>query len=151
MNTIIPFIQKIFLRELDLLKQDIALYPSDAALWVIKKGINNPAGNLCLHLCGNLQHFIGTVLGNTGYVRNREAEFTDRNISKSTLLESIEETKASIVHTLEKLDAAHLADQYPSPPGNNPMNVQELLIYLATHLSYHRGQINYHRRLSIGT
>ncbi len=147
MNTVIPFIQKLYLRELDLLKQDIALYSSDATLWRITGGINNPAGNLCLHLCGNLQHFIGTVLGNTGYVRNREAEFADRNIPKANLLQSIEETKVSIILTLEKLDPVRLADPYPSPPGNIPMNVQELLIYLAAHLSYHRGQINYHRRL----
>lgn len=150
MNTVIPFIQKLYLRELDLLKQDVALYPSDAALWATTKGINNPAGNLCLHLCGNLQHFIGTVLGNTGYVRNREAEFADRDIPKANLLQSIEATKAAITLTLEKLDPVRLADPYPSPPGNIPMNVHELLIYLAAHLSYHRGQINYHRRIIAG-
>ena len=148
MNTVIPFIQKLYLRELDLLKQEITLYSSDAALWEKPDGISNPAGNLCLHLCGNLQHFIGTVLGNTGYVRNREAEFADRDIPKANLLEDIEKTREAIMLTLEKLDPRRLGDPYPSPPGNMPMNVVELLIYLATHLSYHRGQINYHRRLT---
>ena len=77
---------EIFIRDLDKLEQEINAYSDESRLWVIKSEIKNSAGNLCLHLTGNLQHFIGAVLGKTGYVRNRDAEFSDKNIPRSRLV-----------------------------------------------------------------
>ena len=90
----------LFGRDLDKLKEEIKLYSDDEAIWKPREGISNSGGNLCLHLVGNLQHFIGAVLGNSGYVRNREAEFKLRNIPRHKLIEEIESTRSIVIDTL---------------------------------------------------
>ena len=52
----------LFERDLQKLKTEIELYKDEDNLWLIKKGIDNSAGNLCLHLIGNLSHFISQRL-----------------------------------------------------------------------------------------
>jgi hypothetical protein len=94
---------QLFERDLDKLKDEISLYESEEKLWVVKEGINNSGGNLCLHLCGNLQHFLGATLGETGYIRNREAEFKVKNVPRAKLLEEIAETLTAVTDTLEQV------------------------------------------------
>lgn len=146
MNTTLNSLHKLYHRDLDLLTQEISSYPTEASLWVIDGAIKNSGGNLCLHLCGNLQHFIGTVLGKTNYVRNREAEFADKDIPKATLLKQIQDTK-NAMNILTELDPRLLQETYPIQVFNEPMTTEYFLIHLLAHLTYHRGQINYHRRL----
>lgn len=140
-------IQKLMLRDLDKLEKEIALYPDQASLWKVDKMIANSAGNLCLHLCGNLQHYIGAVLGNSGYVRDREKEFSAKNLSSNDLVMLIMATKEAIRETFPKLEGMDLEQLYPVKVFEEPMNTQYFLIHLAGHLNYHLGQINYHRRL----
>ena len=147
MNTTLDHLHALFLRDLDLLAQEIAAYPSESDLWIVGGDIKNSGGNLCLHLIGNLQHFIGTLLGKTDYVRNREAEFADKDIPKTVLLQQIETTKKTISATFKKLNASDLAATYPVEVFGKPMTTEYFLIHLLAHLTYHRGQINYHRRL----
>jgi uncharacterized damage-inducible protein DinB len=137
---------EIFERDLDKLKEEISSYKDESKLWVIDKVISNSAGNLCLHLIGNLNHFIGASLGNTGYVRDRDSEFTKRNIPKGELLESIAKTKAMVSATLNQLSEEDFEKEYTGKFNKN-VTTGYLLIHLSTHLSYHLGQINYHRRL----
>jgi len=70
---------RALVRELEGFKRELALFPDDETIWKTAPGITNSAANLGLHLAGNLQYFIGSVLGATGYVRNREAEFGRRS------------------------------------------------------------------------
>jgi uncharacterized damage-inducible protein DinB len=147
MNSTLNHLHQLFLRDLDLLNQEITSYPTEASLWVVKGGIKNSGGNLCLHLCGNLQHFIGAILGKDGYVRNRDAEFADKDIPKKILLQQIEATKNAISDTFKKLSSSQLEAPYPIEVFGHPMTTEYFLIHLLTHLTYHRGQINYHRRL----
>lgn len=146
MNTI-GDLKKIFERDLDQLAQEISAYSNESDLWVVKGEIKNSAGNLCLHLCGNLQHFVGKVLGGTDYVRNREAEFADKHIPRTTLLKEIATTKKVVSDVLHHMSPAQLDQTYPVQVFGEPMPTGFFLIHLATHLTYHRGQINYHRRL----
>ena len=81
---------EIFERDLQKLITEINLYNDEDNLWLVKEGISNSAGNLCLHLIGNLNHFIGASLGNTGYVRHRDDEFNLKNIPRQDLLMNIE-------------------------------------------------------------
>ena len=67
---------KLYERDLNKLKDEIAAYRGDADLWVAAQGTANSAGNLCQHLTGNLKHFIGAILGESDYVRDRDAEFS---------------------------------------------------------------------------
>ncbi len=139
---------EIFERDLNKLKDEINLYKDDNSLWIIKHGISNSAGNLCLHLLGNLNHFIGAVLGKTGYVRDRENEFTAKNISAKTLINYIENTIEIVKHTLEKLSDEDLAKDYPEQKHDKSVKTDFMLIHLLTHINYHLGQINYLRRLT---
>ncbi len=76
----IETLSQLFLRDLEKLKTEISSFKDEKKIWEISGEIKNSAGNLCLHLCGNLQHFIGAVLGNSGYIRNRDAEFSRKNV-----------------------------------------------------------------------
>ena len=138
---------ELFKRDLDVLNKEISLYSDESKLWLISRDIKNSAGNLCLHICGNLQHFIGAVLGKTEYVRDRDAEFSKKNVPKDQLLNSIETTKEDIATVLESLSEDQLARDYPIDLFKTKMTTSFFLIHLHSHLNYHLGQINYHRRL----
>lgn len=138
---------KLFEKELETLKSEIAAYASDEQLWKVQEGISNSGGNLCLHLTGNLQHFIGATLGESGFIRNREAEFKLKNIPRQKLLEEIDNARQMVTDTLEQVSKKELESEYPIQVLGEPMSTQFFLIYLLKHLSYHIGQINYHRRL----
>jgi uncharacterized damage-inducible protein DinB len=143
----ISSIEKLLNRDLQKLKDEINLYPTDDLLWRIEGEIKNSAGNLCLHLCGNLQHFIGAVLGNSGYVRNRDNEFAAKGLSKQELLTEIENTIKAVNNALKTINPDILSTEYPHQVLGYPMTTSYFLIHLTAHLEYHLGQINYHRRL----
>ena len=86
------FIAGVLARELKTLRREVAAYPDELDLWRLAPGIRNSAGNLALHLTGNLQHFVGTRLGQSGFVRDRDAEFGRRDVPRAELLRSIDET-----------------------------------------------------------
>ncbi len=147
MNSFLSSISNIILRDLDSLEREIALYPTTDSIWVVKGEIKNSAGNLALHLCGNLQHYIGAVLGKTGYVRDRPKEFSLKDISAKDLVLEIIRTKEAIKSTLPKIDPTSLEKEYPEKVFADPMTTQYFLVHLSAHLGYHLGQVNYHRRL----
>lgn len=144
---ITPVLIKLFEENLNKLSVEINAYPDDASLWVVKEGISNSGGNLCLHLTGNLQHFLGAVLNESGYVRNRDAEFKVKNIVKAKLLNEIENAKTAVKDTLEQISKKTLDKDYPLPINGEMINTEYFLVHLLAHLAYHTGQINYHRRL----
>jgi uncharacterized damage-inducible protein DinB len=137
----------LFQRDLTKLAKEINLYENEAQLWVVGDGITNSGGNLCLHLIGNLRTYFGAVLGDSGYIRNREAEFGDKDVPRATLLAGIEAAKADIERVLPSLTAADLEKEYPMVVFKEPMQTGFFILHLATHLGYHLGQVNYHRRL----
>ena len=143
----INVLKTIFERDLNRLKTEIELYTNENNLWQIEKEISNSAGNLCLHLIGNLNMFMGNVLGKTDYVRNRPLEFSLKNIPKTDLLQSIEATIVMVDRTLNALREEDLQLEFPLLVFEKKTSTEFMLIHLTTHLSYHLGQINYHRRL----
>ena len=138
---------ELYHRDLDRLGHEIESYQSEAALWSIDKNISNSGGTLALHILGNLNHFIGAVLGKTGYVRDREAEFNDRNIPRTKIVEDIASLKISIETSLTGLSSETLDSTYPISIRKEAMSVRQFLLHLYGHLNYHLGQVNYHRRL----
>lgn len=147
MSSFIADLATIIERDLLKLREEIQAYPNEESLWIIQGEITNSAGNLCLHLCGNLQHFIGHVLGGSSFVRNRDLEFSARHIPTAQLLEGIDGTMQAVSSTLTTLDASILEQEFPLQVFGYPMSTGYFLLHLATHLEYHLGQINYHRRL----
>jgi len=144
---IIETLQKIFKRDLEKLKQEIASYRDENNLWVVDKSIANSSGNLCLHLVGNLNTYIGEVIGKTGYVRNRELEFSLKNIPQLQLVKMIDDTIVVVKNGLNKLNENDLEREYPLLVFKEKTSTGYFLIHLAVHLGYHLGQVNYHRRL----
>lgn len=144
---IIETLITLFTRDLQQLHKEICLYNDETNIWKIEEGISNSAGNLCLHLIGNLNAHIGNQIGKTGYVRNRELEFSLKNIPKAELLQKIDETIIVVGSSLGKLAPEELDREYPVKVFDKMTSTEYLLVHLATHLAYHLGQINYHRRL----
>ncbi|WP_185151986.1 DinB family protein [Chryseobacterium vaccae] len=144
---IIESLQSLYNRDLNKLKAEIEAYQQEAVIWKTDQNISNSAGNLCLHLIGNLNHFIGAHLGNTGYIRNRDIEFSLKDIPKTELTEKVEATLTMINTVLSQLTPEDLEKEYPLVVFEDKMTTGYFLIHLITHLDYHLGQINYHRRL----
>lgn len=133
-------------RDLGKLKEEIRMFP-DERLWVVQGDIKNPAGTLALHLTGNLKHFIGAILGNTGYMRERDKEFSEKNVPKEKLLEGLEEASAVVKKVLNGLPDEKVMQQYPIEAFGKASSTLYVLIQLAAHLNYHLGQVNYLRRM----
>jgi uncharacterized damage-inducible protein DinB len=145
------FAAEIFERELNKLIEEIKLYPNEESIWKLTQGIKNSGGNLCLHICGNLQHFIGNVIGNTGYIRNRDREFSAIQIPATELISEIQKTIKAVVTTLKSSPELNLEEEYTAMPahllGKEKLTKGFFLMHLISHMDYHIGQINYHRRI----
>lgn len=138
---------EIYERDLNKLREEIDAYKNEGDLWKTTREITNSAGNLCQHLTGNLQHFFGATLADTGYVRDRDAEFASKDTTRADLLAEIEAARESVKKTLEKLSEDDYSKTYPIEVFGKPMTTGSFLTHLTTHFNYHLGQINYHRRL----
>src|SRR6478672_3045538 len=141
---------KLYEQGLTKLRSEVESYPSEAELWKTSGNIPNSAGNLALHLVGNLNHFFGATLGGTGYVRDRESEFSSGEVSKEQLIREIDKAKIVVKEALAKLEAGDLNKTYPIQFQNEDVSTEYVLGYLLGHFNYHLGQIDYHRRLLVG-
>ena len=140
-------IEFLLLRDLQKLREEIEAYQDEALIWQATPGITNSGGNLCLHLIGNLNTYIGKNLGNSGYIRDRDAEFSLKNISRERLLNDIDQLKTVIQKTFETLTDEQLADTYPDKIAGQSVTRLQFLLHLLAHLDYHLGQVNYLRRI----
>lgn len=144
---LIATLKSLFKRDLDKLKLEIELYNREDSIWLVEKSIANSAGNLCLHLIGNLNTYIGAELGASGYIRNRELEFSAKHVPRAALIEKITETAHIVDQTLDTLTEEHMKEDASVQIFASNVSTGYFLIHLSTHLAYHLGQINYHRRL----
>jgi hypothetical protein len=133
-------------RELEGFRRELALFPDDATVWDTVPGITNSAGNLALHVAGNLQYFIGHVLGGTGYVRNRDQEFSRRSGSRDEIYAELDAASAVVMMVLPPLEVDVLAKEYPEVVMNIRFRTGAFLVHLASHAGFHLGQAGYLRR-----
>lgn len=146
----LPAIATVLVRELRALGRELDAYPTDADVWRQPPGLPNSAGTLALHAAGNLRHFVGAVLGGDAYVRDRDAEFSARGVSRAELRAALEAAAEVVARVVPSLEAAVLAAPFPVPVANRRVRTDEFLVHLATHLAYHLGQVDYHRRIVTG-
>ena len=144
---LIETLKTLFDRNLAQLRLEIESYQNESNLWKTGAGISNPAGNLCLHLVGNLNAFVGAVFGETGYVRDRDAEFARKDVPRETLLAMIDQTREMLPAALDRISPSQLEATYPIKVFAQETSKEYMLVHLAAHLAYHLGQVNYHRRL----
>lgn len=145
------WIRLLMTRELASFSREIELFPDEAQIWATVPGIANSAGTLTLHICGNLQHYVGAVLGNTGYVRDRPLEFSARDLPRSVLLESLAKTSEVVGTVLAGLTEESLRADYPDGFGVPRMPTGLFLYHLSVHLGFHLGQAGYLRRVLTGS
>jgi hypothetical protein len=143
-------LKRLLLRDLDALRRELLAFEREEDLWTCPPGIENPAGSLALHAAGNIQHFLGTHLAGTGYVRDREREFTGRGIPRTELVRELERAKDAVRAALEQLPVERLYEPLPVDVGGVRPQTGVFLVHLAAHLAYHLGQVDYHRRLVTG-
>ncbi len=143
-------VHAVLRRELAAVRRTIEAYPDDASLWAEREGLPNAGGTLVLHIAGNLQHYIGGVLGGSGYRRDRDAEFSRRDVSRELLLAEVDAATAAVDRGLMTLADAQLATAFPEPIAGRTVATGDFLAHLAAHLAYHLGQLDYHRRLVTG-
>ncbi len=134
--------------EMDLRKviAEVNLYENEADLWKLSANITNSGGNLALHLIGNINHFFGANLGGTDYKRMRDAEFSDKNTSREQIVEDLENAIEVLKNALGKLSDEDFQNVYPEELGGRQLTNLAVVTYMLSHLNYHLGQINYHRR-----
>lgn len=147
-TTLLHDLSLVFVRELNTLRAEVLAYPDDESVWAAPAGVPNAGGTLVLHLCGNMRHFIGAGLGNSGYVRDRDAEFATRGTSRAELAALVHITLAEVTLAMQSCPAERLAESMQVGPASIP--IHRGLLHLASHLAYHVGQIDYHRRIVTG-
>ena len=138
---------EFFERDLLKVKEELGMYKQESDIWLIPTGINNSGGNLVLHLVGNLKHFIGATLGSSGYERQRDLEFSSKDVPRQQMLEMLDETISVVTTSLERLSNADMEKNFPLEKHGSTVSNTHMLLHLLTHLNYHLGQLNYHRRL----
>ena len=147
----LDILTSLYIRDLDRLSNEVEAYQEDRQLWQTLPGTLNSGGNLALHLVGNLNTFICGQVGKSGYVRDRPAEFNRKDVPRQELLDMISATKTGVVEALSLLSEAELAEDYTLRVFPETMTLGWFLFHLQSHLNYHLGQVNYHRRIGQGT
>ena len=143
-------IEHVLRRELRSVRAELEAYPEEALIWTLPPGLPNSGGTLAMHLAGNLRHYVGAVLGDDGYVRNRDEEFAARDVPRAALLEQLARAEEAVRTVLPRLGEDQLARAFPEAIRDHQVDTGDFLIQLATHLAYHLGQLSYHRRLVSG-
>jgi hypothetical protein len=138
----------ILVRDVTKVAQEIAAFPDDDTLWRVCPGITNSAGNLALHLEGNLREFIGRQLGGVEYTRNRELEFSATGVTRAEIVERLN----AVSELLANFVPAIRPEQLESTTGHLGVTItwRQFLLHLTGHLNYHLGQIDYLRRVFSG-
>jgi uncharacterized damage-inducible protein DinB len=144
------WIAVLLVRELEGFERELALVSDDAILWQTAPGVSNSMGNLTLHVCGNLQHFVGRVLGGTGYIRDREREFGARDVPRRELATALGRTQDVVRAVVPALSDEQLAATYPETIAGVSTSTGQFLTHLVAHLAFHLGQVGYLRRFLAG-
>jgi uncharacterized damage-inducible protein DinB len=143
-------VRHLMARELEAFAREVELFPDDDALWRTLPGVANSAGNLALHVCGNLKHFVGAVLGGTGYVRDRDAEFATCSGRREDVARQVRDTAEVVSSVLSRVTRQVLGAPYPQSHDGVRLRCDTFLLHLCTHLAFHLGQAGYLRRALTG-
>ena len=147
---LIDAVKRCLMRDLAGFALELDAYRDDVSVWALPPGVNNSAGTLTLHACGGLRHFVGAVLGKSGYLRDRDAEFAVRGLQRVELEMLLAVTRDEVARALDQLDSDQLTLDFPILIGKTTLSTGRFLVHLATHLTYHLGQADMHRRVVTG-
>ena len=142
--------RRLILRDLQGMRDQIGAYPDEELLWTRPPGVANPAGNLALHVEGNLRHFVGHVLGGLDYHRDRDAEFSTARVARSRLDSGLARAASDVDQSLGGRDDRQLGEPFPIEVAGEQLRTGVFLTHLCGHLAYHLGQVDVHRRITTG-
>jgi uncharacterized damage-inducible protein DinB len=140
-------VSTILIRDLNKVIMELNAFREEQNMWVVDGTINNSAGNLALHISGAVSHFIGAVLGKNGYVRAREKEFALKDVPRDEVIEKVRDAMRTVTTVLPLIKEEQLDETFPERMGDQTLSIGFFLMHLLSHVNYHLGQINYHRRL----
>jgi len=148
--SILDDLRALLVRDIEGMQHEISMFPNDTSVWETRPGIANPAGNLALHLAGNVRHYIGLMLGGIPYTRDRDGEFTRRGLSRLELASELAAALAVVHDVLPRLTPEQFEAQWPEMVAPVPVTTRRFLLHLCTHASFHVGQAGYIRRIVTG-
>ena len=137
----------LYERDIRKLIDEVNLFNNEEDLWRTQGSVKNSSGNLVLHITGGLNHFVGATLAQTGYVRNRDQEFSSKGVKRKELIDGLEGLIPLINETLTKLTPMQMEAEYPIFFDRPGITTSQVLLQLLLHLNYHLGQVNYLRRI----
>jgi uncharacterized damage-inducible protein DinB len=143
-------ITAVLLRDLDGFRREILLFPDDESPWMTQPGVANSAGNLALHIAGNIRHFIGSNLGGIPYSRDRDDEFGRREGTRDMLVAELDRALEVVKAVMPALSPSQLDEPFPGATTPVPVTTRKFLFHLATHVAFHLGQAGYLRRIVTG-
>lgn len=139
-------LRRLLVRDLEMVGRQVAAYPDDVLLWAERPGQSNTGGTLAVHVAGNLEHYVGAVLGNTGYRRDRDRELSVRGLTRAEVLKEVDGAGATVSTVLGQFPTEALTSPYPELLRGRRLRTGDFLLHTAMHLAYHLGQLDSHRR-----
>lgn len=143
-------LKAFLLRDIASVERELDLYPDEESIWKNLPGLPNSGGNLILHLAGGTQYFFGSALASTGYLRNREAEFSKKDIPRSDLTKELHDARQAVLAGFATMTEEKLEQPFPARITDTDLSARLTILQLVTHLAYHLGQLDYHRRMVTG-
>ncbi|HEV2912888.1 MAG TPA: DinB family protein [Pyrinomonadaceae bacterium] len=118
---------------------------SEEQFWTKPYPYGNSFGHLTLHLTGNLNYYIGTEIAGTGYVRDRESEFTEQATpSKEEALGRLDEAVELVIATLGRQTAETWSSEYEAKEAADFVKDRfSIFLRCAAHFHHHVGQMIY--------
>ena len=115
---------------------------SDPMIWWRANGRSNAIGNLVLHCAGSTRYHIGHVVGGHDFVRDRDAEFAERQeIPKADLLARLTFAANEADEVFRTFDASRLMET--TDTGRRPGPLMEVIAHQLVHYATHTGQITF--------
>jgi hypothetical protein len=151
MDPMIDHLQTLLVRDIKAFIKEIECFPDDETIWKTLPGITNSAANLSLHVSGNLQYFVGSILGGSGYQRDRDSEFSRRSGTKREILNELDHALGVVESVIPTLSEEVLNQGFPFEVEGKRYFTKVFLLRLSAHLAYHLGQANYLRRALVRT
>jgi len=117
---------------------------SQENFWRNPYSYGNSVGHLVLHLTGNLNYYIGARVAETGYIRNRDLEFTEpQKLPKEQVMQRFDATVAMVVATLHKQSPTDWMAAYSAERESEAKDRFTIFLRCAAHAYHHVGQIIY--------
>lgn len=117
---------------------------SDEQFWAKPFGFGNSFGHLVLHLTGNLNYYIGAEIAETGYVRDRDREFTEAaRPTKKEVMRRFDDAVAMVARTARAQSEVDWTKAYTAMREEDADNRFNIFLRCATHLHLHVGQMVY--------